>query len=61
MSHGRASGIGLATALTVAQEGATLVIADTNADGGQHTVYMITENGGEALFVQADVSQGVCA
>ena len=54
---GGASGIGLATALTVAREGAKLVIADTNADGGQHTVHMITENGGEAIFVQADVSQ----
>ena len=57
VTGGGASGIGLATALTVAQEGATLVIADMNADGGQHTVHMITENGGEALFVQADVSQ----
>jgi len=54
---GGAPGIGRATALTVAREGATLVIADTNADGGQHTVHRITENGGEALFVQADVSQ----
>jgi NAD(P)-dependent dehydrogenase (short-subunit alcohol dehydrogenase family) len=54
---GGASGIGLATALTFAREGAKLVIADTNADGGQHTVHMITENGGEAIFVQADVSQ----
>ena len=54
---GGAPGIGRATALTVAREGAKLVIADTNADGGQHTVHMITENGGEAIFVQADVSQ----
>jgi NAD(P)-dependent dehydrogenase (short-subunit alcohol dehydrogenase family) len=54
---GGASGIGLATALTVAREEAKLVIADTNADGGQHTIHMITENGGEALFVQAAVSQ----
>ena len=54
---GGASGIGLATALTFAREGAKLGIADTNADGGQHTIHMITENGGEAIFVQADVSQ----
>ena len=53
---GGASGIGRATALTFAREGAKLVIADMNEDGGQQTVHMITENGGEAIFVQADVS-----
>jgi len=54
---GGASGIGRATALTFAREGAKLVIADINADGGQQTVHMITENGGEAIFVRTDVSQ----
>ena len=54
---GGASGIGRATALTFAREGAKLVIADINADGGHQTVHMITEKGGEAIFVQADVSQ----
>lgn len=54
---GGASGIGRATALTFAREGAQLVIADMNAEGGQQTVHMITENGGEATFVQVDVSQ----
>src|SRR5215467_7476746 len=54
---GGASGIGRATALTFAREGAKLVIADMNADGGQQTVHMITENGGEATFVQVDVTR----
>jgi NAD(P)-dependent dehydrogenase (short-subunit alcohol dehydrogenase family) len=54
---GGASGIGRATALTFAREGAKLIIADMNADGGQQTVHMITENAGEATFVQVDVSQ----
>ena len=54
---GGASGIGRATALTFAREGAKLVVADMNEDGGQQTVHMITENGGEAIFVQVDVSQ----
>jgi NAD(P)-dependent dehydrogenase (short-subunit alcohol dehydrogenase family) len=54
---GGASGIGRATALTFAREGAKLIIADMNADGGQQTVHMITENGGEAIFVQTDVTQ----
>ena len=53
---GGASGIGRATALTFAREGANLVIADMNEEGGQQTVHMITENGGEATFVQVDVS-----
>src|SRR5215470_7413066 len=53
---GGASGIGRATALTFAREGAKLVVADTNEDGGQQTVHMITENGGEAIFVQVDVT-----
>src|SRR5215470_15401070 len=56
---GGASGIGRATALTFAREGAKLVVADMNADGGQQTVHMITEKGGEAIFVRTDVSQAV--
>ncbi len=53
---GAASGIGRATALTFAREGAKLIIADMNEDGGQQTVHMITENGGDATFVQVDVT-----
>ena len=53
---GGASGIGRATALTFAREGAKLIIADMNEDGGRQTVHMIQENGGEATFVQVDVS-----
>ena len=54
---GGASGIGRATALTFAREGAKLIVADMNEDGGQQTVHMITEQGGEAIFVQTDVTQ----
>jgi NAD(P)-dependent dehydrogenase (short-subunit alcohol dehydrogenase family) len=53
---GGASGIGRATALIFAREGAKLVVADRNEDGGHQTVHMITENGGKAIFVQVDVS-----
>lgn len=53
---GGASGIGRATALTFAREGARLVVADMHGDGGQQTVHMITENGGAATFVQVDVT-----
>jgi NAD(P)-dependent dehydrogenase (short-subunit alcohol dehydrogenase family) len=53
---GAASGIGRATALTFAREGAKLVIADMNEEGGNQTVHTITENGGDATFVQVDVA-----
>jgi NAD(P)-dependent dehydrogenase (short-subunit alcohol dehydrogenase family) len=42
-----------------AREGAKLVIADINEEGGQQTVHLITEQGGEAIFVRTDVSQAV--
>ena len=54
---GGASGIGRATALAFAREGAKLIIADMQEDGGHQTVHMITEQGGEATFVQVNVTQ----
>jgi NAD(P)-dependent dehydrogenase (short-subunit alcohol dehydrogenase family) len=54
---GGASGIGRATALALARERAKLIIADINNDGGQQTVHMITEQGGDATFVRVDVTQ----
>src|SRR5215831_5274041 len=56
---GGASGIGRATALTLAREGAKLIIADMNEEGGHQTVHMIMEKGGEAIFVRIDVSKAV--
>jgi NAD(P)-dependent dehydrogenase (short-subunit alcohol dehydrogenase family) len=53
---GGASGIGRATALTFAREGAKLVIANMNTDGRQQTAHMITENGGEATLGTTMVS-----
>jgi NAD(P)-dependent dehydrogenase (short-subunit alcohol dehydrogenase family) len=40
---GAASGIGRATALTFAREGAKLVVADMNEDGGQQSVLPMVE------------------
>jgi len=54
---GGASGIRRATALAFAREGAKLIIADMHEEGGQQTAHLITENGGEATFVQTDVTQ----
>jgi NAD(P)-dependent dehydrogenase (short-subunit alcohol dehydrogenase family) len=54
---GAGSGIGRATALTFAREGAKVVVADVVAKGGEETVRMIKEAGGEAIFVKTDVSK----
>src|SRR5215469_14825890 len=53
---GGGSGIGRATALKLAKEGATVMIADYVQEGGERTVKMIRDAGGSASFVQADVS-----
>ncbi len=54
---GAGSGIGRATALVFAREGAKVVVADIVVEGGQETVQQIEAAGGEAIFVKADVSQ----
>jgi NAD(P)-dependent dehydrogenase (short-subunit alcohol dehydrogenase family) len=54
---GAASGIGKATAILFAQEGAKVVASDINRSGGEATVTAIKTNGGEALFFAADVSK----
>lgn len=59
---GGASGIGRATALYMAREGARVVIADWNADAGAGVTGEIGQAGGEAIFVHTDVAQGAaCA
>lgn len=52
---GGSSGIGRATAECFAQEGASVVVADTNAAAGQACVEAIRHAGGEAIFVAVDV------
>lgn len=54
---GAGSGIGRATATLFAQEGAKVVVVDYAPEGGQETVEMIKRNGGEAIFVETDVSK----
>ena len=53
---GSASGIGRATALAFAREGARTVVSDVDVAGGGETVGMIDSAGGEAIFVRADVT-----
>ncbi len=52
---GAASGIGRATAIRFAEEGASVIIADINEEGGQVVEQEIREGGGEATFVHTDV------
>lgn len=53
---GAASGIGRATALAFAREGAKVLVADVAVDGGEETVRLIKDLGTDAAFVKADVS-----
>lgn len=53
---GAASGIGAATALRLANEGAAVVVADIQEEAGQKVVAEIRDAGGRALFQRLDVS-----
>jgi NAD(P)-dependent dehydrogenase (short-subunit alcohol dehydrogenase family) len=54
---GATSGIGRATALAFAREGASVVVADIAADGVEETARLIEQAGGQALAVTCDVSR----
>ncbi|ELY70998.1 SDR family NAD(P)-dependent oxidoreductase [Natrinema versiforme] len=53
---GAGSGIGRQTAKTFADNGASVVVADIDTDGGQAAVESIVDAGGEATFVETDIS-----
>ncbi|MDX5422082.1 MAG: SDR family oxidoreductase [Hymenobacteraceae bacterium] len=53
---GASSGIGKATALQYAREGAKVVVSDIKEDQGNEVVEQIKRDGGDAIFVMADVS-----
>jgi len=54
---GAASGIGRATSQIFAREGAKLILADVQEDGGNETLKMTVGAGASAIFVKADVSK----
>ncbi len=54
---GAGSGIGRASALTCAREGAKVMVADIVVEGGEETVQLVKNTGGEASFIKVDVSK----
>lgn len=54
---GAGSGIGRASALAFAKQGARVVVNDILPEGGEETIRRIKESGGEAVFIKADVSR----
>ena len=58
---GAASGIGRGSAQAFANEGASVVVADVQVDGGNETVKLIEDAGGTAKFIEADISKATDA
>jgi NAD(P)-dependent dehydrogenase (short-subunit alcohol dehydrogenase family) len=54
---GAGSGIGRATALAFAREGASVVVADVSEQGNRETAHMIEELGGRTLALRCDVTR----
>jgi NAD(P)-dependent dehydrogenase (short-subunit alcohol dehydrogenase family) len=53
---GGAAGMGRATSLAFAKEGATIAILDIQKEAGEELVALINQGGGKAIFIQTDVS-----
>ncbi|MBI5966332.1 MAG: SDR family oxidoreductase [Deltaproteobacteria bacterium] len=55
---GAGAGIGQATALLFAKEGAKVVVADLDPKAGKEALDQIKKDGGQGVFVQVDVAKG---
>lgn len=56
---GASSGIGRETSVLFASEGAKVVAVDINDAGGEETIKIISDAGGQAIYVHADVTKAV--
>ncbi len=56
---GAGSGLGRASALRLAEEGARVVVTDLNAEGGAETVAQIQAAGGTGFFLEHNVAEEV--
>jgi NAD(P)-dependent dehydrogenase (short-subunit alcohol dehydrogenase family) len=56
---GGATGIGRAASLLFSRQGAKVAVADRNMPEGEKTVSLIKDEGGDACFIQADVSKSI--
>lgn len=54
---GASSGIGRSTAQLFARHGVKVVVSDVDVPGGEETVRLIKDAGGDAIFVRCDVSR----
>jgi NAD(P)-dependent dehydrogenase (short-subunit alcohol dehydrogenase family) len=54
---GGGSGIGRSTAEAFAKQGAKVAVADISKEFGEATVHAIGKSGGDAIFIQTDVSK----
>jgi NAD(P)-dependent dehydrogenase (short-subunit alcohol dehydrogenase family) len=58
---GAGSGQGKAAARLFAKEGAAVIIAEWNEENGKQVEEEITSAGGQALFIQTDISSRICS
>ncbi len=54
---GGGSGIGRQACLVFSREGAKVVVSDVTVEGGEETLRLMKQTGGEAAFIKADVAQ----
>ena len=54
---GASSGIGRATAIHLAENGANVIVSDVNITGGKETVATIQKKGGNAIFIKTNVAE----